>query len=168
MANEMTPEQWRAYEAGEKSLAEIDAENEQRTRDTADVPPAPDDVAHADAVEFVVPGKPVTWKRTRGKGGRRYTPKVCREYRKRIRKHARRAGVTMFKGVVRMRVDVYLGGGQRGDTDNYVKAYMDALEGMAYENDRLVADHRVVRHYKTDRDDCAVVRIECIDDEVVG
>jgi crossover junction endodeoxyribonuclease RusA len=162
---ELTPEQWRAYEAGELTLAEIDAQNE--TQD--DVPAVPPDPEPADAFEFCVPGKPVTWKRTRsGRHGGRYTPKVCREYRDLIQRHARKAGLAEFKGVVRMRLDVYLGKGRRGDVDNYAKAYLDALEGMAYGNDRLVADLRVVRHYKTERDDCVIVRIECIDDEVTG
>lgn len=160
----MTPEQWRAYEAGELSLAEIDRQNE---RTTASVPAVPERVGAASAHEFFVPGKPVTWKRTGG-GKRRYTPKVCREYRKLIQRHARASGLPMFPGVVRLRVDVYLGGGRRGDVDNYSKAYLDALEGMAYENDRLVADLHVVRHYKTDHEDGAAIRIECIDAEVKG
>lgn len=91
-------------------------------------------------------GDPVTWKRARSQGARRWTDPQDRRYRDAIR-HAllaarppgwpldARYSVTL---VVHVRRDV-------GDVDNYAKSWLDAGKGILWADDASVVELHVRR-----------------------
>jgi Holliday junction resolvase RusA-like endonuclease len=96
-------------------------------------------------MRFTVPGPPQTWKRTNTFKGRRITDKAMKAYQNRIRGYASVSGVRRMDGPLSIRVDVYLAR-MAGDWDNYGKNVCDALNGIAYDDDRQIVDGRVVKH----------------------
>lgn len=103
-------------------------------------------------MKFTVPGPPVTWKRTntvpvmtkRGvlfKKGRPVLRKLTdaeqRVYQTRIKSAARKANIELIEGPVDLVVRVYRLADQ-GDWDNYGKQVSDALNKVAYSDDRQV------------------------------
>lgn len=105
------------------------------------------DESTPDAVEFPVPGRPVPWQRRESAGGgRSWTPQRTREYEERVGLLGRAAGLTPRSGPVAVEIDVYVSDGRVGDVDNYAKAVLDGLTGVAYEDDRQVVRLVVERH----------------------
>ena len=118
---------------------------------------------------FTVNGEPVPQPRarisTRGGFGRAYVPSAhpIHEYRAAIAAAAVAAGVTRSAGHVRMLIHCvfvrpkshFLKSGLRAtapkflksDTDNLLKGIMDALTGIAYEDDRQVGDERLIKSW---------------------
>ena len=83
---------------------------------------------------------------TQGKGGRRKAPEgVPVKLRVRINRRLS-AKAARIKAVV-AEVDT-----RKPDVDNVLKTVMDALEGVAYENDCQVVDARIVRGLATRRE----------------
>lgn len=68
------------------------------------------------------------------------------------------ARARMIEGPVSIMVDVYVSG-RRGDADNYLKAAEDALNGIAYEDDRQIVDARVRVHKVPAREERTEVEI---------
>lgn len=97
-------------------------------------------------IEFTVPGRPMSWKRTTNHQGRRLTPKAMRERQATVAALARQAGVLLESGPVRLEVEChYPDRRSLGDVDNLAKLVQDALEGVAYVNDRQVCELVVTR-----------------------
>lgn len=95
------------------------------------------------AVRFTVPGEPVTWKRARRGPHGSYTDPKDAAHREKIRAYARNAGLRRpFTGRVRLDVAILTSldplDERVGDRDNYEKAIKDALQGIAFLNDRQV------------------------------
>lgn len=112
-------------------------------------------------IRIVVPGRPVPKQRPRvgvRMRGRRivethvYTPPETRAYEEHVRLCAAAAGAKPLEGPVAMDVDLWLFG-RRGDGDNYWKAIADALNGVAYRDDRQIVDWRCRIHKATSRDE---------------
>ena len=106
---------------------------------------------------FSVPGDPVTWKRARSQGSRRWTDPRDRDYRASLRLHAlaarpkgwpldARYSVTV---VVSVRRDV-------GDVDNFAKSVLDAGKGVLWADDAAVRE-LYVRRVRADQGSLAVL-----------
>jgi len=96
-------------------------------------------------ISFTVPGEPVTWKRARRGRGHSFTDPRDAANRERIRAFARNAGIRKpLTGPVALTCLFYTSLGpldaRVGDADNYEKAVKDALQGIAFVNDRQVCD----------------------------
>jgi Holliday junction resolvase RusA-like endonuclease len=117
-----------------------------------------------EAIRLSVPGEPVPLERARQGQGRFYLPERSSEYRERIRWAWLQAGRPALAGQLYLgalfffarpashftanRRDLRLPHCENriappGDTDNLVKAVLDALSGCAFEDDRLVTDLRL-------------------------
>lgn len=62
------------------------------------------------------------------------------EYRERVAWAAKAAGVHPTDKRVSVRIEVFLYGGREGDLDNYQKTILDALNGVAWRDDRQVVE----------------------------
>ncbi len=87
---------------------------------------------------FVVPGNPIPWQRAGGGAGRRFTRPETRMYQASVRAHAYSARVKPIDGPVRVACIFHRESHQPCDLDNLLKTILDALQGIAYENDRQV------------------------------
>jgi Holliday junction resolvase RusA-like endonuclease len=120
---------------------------------------------------FVVPGEPVAQGRARvrvvNQHATVYDPKKSKDYKSYVAGYARQAySWSPIKGAVKLSVDVYrripksFNKKQREeavekrllpitkpDTDNYLKAIKDALNGIAYIDDAQVVDDNVRKFY---------------------
>lgn len=108
----------------------------------------------ATGFRFVVPGPPQPKERPRiGKGGRVYTPRRTHDYEGAIQGYAlaSRPPAWALKHaagyVVRLRV--YFPDERRRDLDNVLKAALDALNGIAWNDDSQVRELHV--HREVDR-----------------
>lgn len=118
---------------------------------------------------FEVLGHPVPWERARRQGKRYFTSDVQAVYRNQIRRSAKDAGVQMVEGPVYLNVIAWISPpaswskrrreeairqeapvAVKPDVDNFLKQVMDALEGVAFENDSRVC-YVVVRKLYSDR-----------------
>jgi len=89
---------------------------------------------------FTVPGKPIGKERPRrGKNGVWYTPTATKKYESRVAIYARLARVRPIAGSVWCILDVYLPDRRRRDVDNICKSVLDALNGVAWQDDTQVA-----------------------------
>jgi Holliday junction resolvase RusA-like endonuclease len=116
---------------------------------------------------IVVPGRPVPAPRMTGKEIAMATRGVGRNAARIQRYHAWRDAAQMatlathmptLGGPVRMFVDVYVSG-RRGDGSNYLKAAEDALNGIAYDDDRQIVDARVRLHKVAPQDERVVIDV---------
>lgn len=89
---------------------------------------------------FTVPGRPRPKGRPRfGRGGRAYTPPDTLKYEKEIRSVAETAGITPIESNdIHFVVNVYFRNKTHGDVDNYVKIAQDALNKVAYNDDKQI------------------------------
>lgn len=108
---------------------------------------------------YTLYGRPIAWARAR-----HFTPKRMREEQARHKEAATLARPLDWvadSGAFALYVVAYVPGGRVGDTDNYAKLVMDALQGPAYENDslvtKLVAERRIDR--ENPRTEVQVVRL---------
>lgn len=104
------------------------------------------------SIAFVVPGPPLTWKRTNIVRGRPITSAPQRRYQQHVKLCAV-AGLN-FRGLpwpvgARYRVDVQVYQPTRApsDIDNFGKQVLDSLQGVLFANDKQVDDLRVRRNY---------------------
>lgn len=94
---------------------------------------------------FMVPGRPVSWKRTNMWRGRRLTSKEQRRRKQLIAMCALadRPGGWELTGLFALEVcSIYPNRSGVGDCDNLWKIIADAIQGVAYENDRQIDDQR--------------------------
>ena len=99
----------------------------------------------------MIPGRPCPAPRMTGKeiamatrGYGRNAARIRRyhEWRDAARMAAMVARVRQIEGPVSVTAEVYVSG-RRGDADNYLKAVLDAFNGLAWADDRQVVDARV-------------------------
>lgn len=95
---------------------------------------------------FFVEGTPVTWKRARSNGARRWTDPRDRQWRDALRlgaMAARPKGWPLSARYV-VAIDVLV---KRdvGDVDNFAKALLDAAKGVLWDDDVAVCDLHVAR-----------------------
>ena len=95
-------------------------------------------------VSFVVPGNPVPWQRARSARGQRFTAPETRIYRDKVRAHAHNARVRPLAGPVQIACVFHRSTRHACDIDNLIKTVLDALNGVAYADDRQVV-HIVAR-----------------------
>lgn len=85
-----------------------------------------------------IPGTPVPKQRPRLVSGRVFTPSKTHAAEELIAWKARAAGVRISTSDVSVTVGFHFTGKRRGDIDNLVKTVLDALNGVAYVDDRQV------------------------------
>ena len=113
-------------------------------------------------IEFEIPGRPMSWKRTNAHKGKRLKPKEMRDRQSAVRLLARAAGCELIDGAVRLEVEChYKDRRSLGDVDNLAKLVQDALEGVAYANDRQVCE--LVARRVVDGEERTIVRITAVD-----
>lgn len=99
-------------------------------------------------LEFRVPGPPVAWHRTGGKGIRRYKHKQDKSYQKLVGKIAQAAKarqVWSLDGAFMLQIESYVPNRIRRDADNLAKNIMDGLNGILYRDDSLVTELHVTK-----------------------
>lgn len=91
---------------------------------------------------------PVPKGRPRVVNGKAYTPKETKRAERELRDlwAVQNKVDPDFNGYVSITVDVHTPGG-RGDLDNYVKLVLDALNGVAWKDDRSVVEIRARRFF---------------------
>lgn len=87
---------------------------------------------------FTVPGNPIPWERARSKGGQHFTAPRTRAHRALIQGHARKAHVPKLSGLVKLTAAFYRESAHACDIDNLTKSVQDALNGLAYGDDRQI------------------------------
>ena len=97
----------------------------------------------APQIAFTVPGEPVAWRRPGRRFGRYFTRPEDALHREKVRAAARNAGIrTPLTGPVRLDAVFFVSRDpldpKVGDEDNLRKLVKDALQGIAYRNDRQV------------------------------
>ena len=102
-------------------------------------------------MKLIIPGRCVPYVRARR--GQKYTdPKASAyfTYKEDVAWRARRVIADLFEGDVYLFVAVYLKPGDEryGDADNYFKSICDALQGVAYANDKCVSDGGFMRRFE--------------------
>lgn len=110
-------------------------------------------------VEFTIPGEPLPKQRPRSKNGQQpFTPKVTRDAEKRVAAAFTTAHPewTLLDGPVRVWVDFHRRTYRAVDVDNLLKLVTDALNGIAWVDDKQITDLRGVRLYGA-RDDARTV-----------
>lgn len=100
------------------------------------------------------------WRKTRT--GKVYVSDEARQYRITAALSAKAQGAKVLNGLVVVRVDVFRPA-KRGDLDNTLKVLLDALRGVAYEDDKQVV---AINAYR--RDDPANPRVELVIEEVAA
>jgi crossover junction endodeoxyribonuclease RusA len=86
-------------------------------------------------VSLVIVGKPVPLARSRTSSGRHYLPKRSRDYRTLIQATWMQAGRHSLGDRPFTASMRFYGARANGDLDNLVKAILDALNGLAYDDD---------------------------------
>ncbi|MBR6337376.1 MAG: RusA family crossover junction endodeoxyribonuclease [Ruminococcus sp.] len=132
-------------------------------------------------ITFTVPGKPEGKQRPRGtKSGRHYTPKKTVEYEKKVKACYVIQGGKHFEGAVFVGVTAYVAipksttkkqralieagkklPEKKPDVDNILKIVLDALNGVAYDDDKQVTSSfpRKRYAYGDHKTECIVVTI---------
>jgi crossover junction endodeoxyribonuclease RusA len=109
------------------------------------------------ALSFTIPGAPHGKERPRlGKDGHVYTPKTTRTYEHAVKMHAlvathraRWRPTPEAKFAVTMRV--YFATERRADVDNVMKAVSDAMNGVVYPDDSLIAEMHMYKSLDRER-----------------
>lgn len=96
-------------------------------------------------LSFSLPVPPSANRYWRVFGGRVVMSKEARTYKAAAKVLAYSQGARPLTGDVRVTVHWYRAR-KSGDCDNRLKVVSDSLEGIAYTNDRQIADLRIVRH----------------------
>lgn len=87
---------------------------------------------------FVVPGNPIPWERARSRRGQHFTAPRTREHKAKIQVCAKAARIPRLLGPVKLAVTFFRDSAQPCDIDNLAKAVQDALNGIAYGDDRQI------------------------------
>lgn len=95
-------------------------------------------------MRFTVPGRAVSKHRPRtvqGRNGTRtFTPRSTKDFERDVAFEAKAARVRRIPGAVRIVLRFFDG---HGDWDNLAKAICDALNGIAYDDDRQIVEAHV-------------------------
>jgi crossover junction endodeoxyribonuclease RusA len=94
---------------------------------------------------MTVPGNPVPWERARSRGAQHFTSPRSRAHKARIQVHAKQAKLPRLAGPLRLSATFYRVNAQACDVDNLAKAVQDALNGVAYEDDRQIVHLTAVK-----------------------
>jgi Holliday junction resolvase RusA-like endonuclease len=100
--------------------------------------------AEVHRTRFVIPGEPIAWQRVSWWKGRGHTDPKVKRAKEAIGWAYKAAGGRMLEGPVYLGCEFALGERYKAahldprDLDNMVKLVKDALEGVAYPNDRRV------------------------------
>lgn len=108
--------------------------------------------------KIVVPGRPKPKERPRFARGHAFTPKTTLDYEAYVRECA--AGIVKepFEGnSITFIVDVFFRQKNHGDLDNYVKIAQDALNKVAYRDDKQIKHMEGHLHFVAQEED---VRME--------
>lgn len=105
---------------------------------------------------FTVRGNPLPLPRHRDGRGHKYIPTPVREWQELVRGEALAARIPCTKGPVEMILTFRRANRIRCDIDNLAKAVMDALEGIAYEDDSQIRTLSVGRGWNPDEPGCWV------------
>jgi crossover junction endodeoxyribonuclease RusA len=87
---------------------------------------------------FVIPGNPIPKERPRVVKGHTYTPKRTLDAEQVVKLYARRARVPRLSGHVKLTASFFRDSAQPCDLDNLVKLVSDALNGIAFGDDRQI------------------------------
>ncbi len=87
-------------------------------------------------VELTTPGVPVPLQRSRTGRGRHYLPKRSVAYRETVQAEWMAAGRPSLGDASFSMSARFYGANPRADLDNLVKAILDALNGLAFDDDR--------------------------------
>lgn len=90
-------------------------------------------------IHLEIPGRPVPAVRMTSRGA--YVKKYAQRYlnyKKEVAWIAISKKIRPMDGPVEVEVNVYLCGGRQGDIDNYAKSLTDALNKLAYQDDRQI------------------------------
>lgn len=117
-------------------------------------------------ITFTIPGEPVQWVRAGRAGRATFTERKQADHKQQVRWRAKAAGVRTLLGPVAVEMvfmyeppkswpkidrEQAITTGQRKittpDCDNLVKQILDALEGVAYDNDRQVTYSPPIKMY---------------------
>jgi len=129
------------------------------------------------SITFSVPGKPQGKGRPRSsRDGHMYTPKATREYEKLIAYYYRLQGGEMLEGYIELQILVLyplpksmtkaeraraalgeLLPAKKPDGDNIEKAVADALNGVAYEDDRQIVAASWLKKYAPDSEHAGLI-----------
>ena len=114
-------------------------------------------------IAFYVDGTPVPKGRPRHtKNGGTYTPKRTRDYEERIGWAWKEAtSHRPFEGPVSVNIAVDEKGGHPADLDNYVKAALDALNGLAFADDKQVVVLFATVNRGSEREGMGIAIREC-------
>ena len=119
-------------------------------------------------LRFVVPGNPIPWERARTRRGRYYTPKRTKGYQAAVQVSALMAQARPKAEVpIRLTVAFYRQDRQPCDLDNLAKTVQDALNGIAYRDDRQIVVLSASKVVDAARPRAEVV-VEYLADEAVG
>lgn len=106
-------------------------------------------------IKIVAPLEPVPFPRPSSNDKRRYNPARYSEFKDALGLFATKAmnGQAPLTGAVKLRADFYKlkprlpTSRNYGDIDNHLKAVLDSLNGICYEDDRLVVDVRATLNH---------------------
>lgn len=90
-------------------------------------------------VNAFFPGEPVTWKRAKAKGSRRFNPKFMTAAQETLRWQLKAIAPQLRpNGRARFGFQAVFQIGRRGDGDNFEKLLLDAFSGLIWEDDEQV------------------------------
>jgi len=99
-------------------------------------------------VFFIVRGEPKSKQRPRFANGHAYTPEETRVAEQRIKyEYLGKFGPKKIDGPVQVVLEFYLGTRRVKDLDNLEKLVLDALNGLAYDDDSQVVLKTASKHF---------------------
>lgn len=106
-------------------------------------------------IKITAPLEPVPFPRPSSNGTRRFNPPRYSAFKQALGLIARQAmnGQAPLTGAVKLRADFYKlkprlpTSRNYGDIDNHLKAVLDSLNGICYEDDRLIVDVRATLNH---------------------
>lgn len=103
--------------------------------------------------------RPKPKQRPRVARGHAYTPKETVQYERLVVAEARSQGISLIEeGPVGIEAQFYVFGGA-GDEDNLIKIVMDALNGVAWKDDRQIKHHAAWTYSCPKAEQRSIIRI---------